>query len=52
MIDLYAPITADTVLEVRHGKMKVMDGLKIRSGIDKQISAAPVHVDIMGIVGE
>ncbi|CAK7220826.1 hypothetical protein SBRCBS47491_004321 [Sporothrix bragantina] len=49
-LDLYAPITSDIILEVRRGKMKAMEGLKIMSGIDKGLCTGPVKVDSMGIV--
>ncbi|CAK7271655.1 hypothetical protein SEPCBS119000_004717 [Sporothrix epigloea] len=49
-LDLYAPITSDIILEVRRGKMKAMEGLKIMSGIDKGLCTGPVTVDSMGIV--
>lgn len=51
-LDLYAPITSDIILEVRRGKMKALEGLKIMSGIDKGLCTGPVTVDSMGIVEE
>lgn len=51
-LDLYAPITSDVILEVRRGKMKALEGLKIMSGIDKGLCTDRVKVDSMGIVEE
>lgn len=47
--DLYTPVTSDTILEVRVGMMKLMEGLKILSGIDKQLCHGPVPVNFMGL---
>lgn len=52
VVDLLAPFTSDTLLEVRQGKMKRMDGLTIESGIDKQICVGPVTVTSGGVVGD
>lgn len=49
VIDLWAPFTSDTILEVRSGKMKKMKGLSIESGIDKSRHQGPVHVGKLGI---
>lgn len=43
---------SDIIQEVRLGKMKLMSGLKIRSGIDKQRVDGPVHVGVGGIEGD
>ena len=51
-LDLYAPITSDVILEVRRGKMKALEGLKIMSGIDKGLCTGRVKVDSLGIVEE
>jgi len=51
-VDLFAPVEADTVLEVRSGKMKNMEGLSIQSGIDKTLCSGSVAVTSMGIVGD
>lgn len=51
-LDLYAPITSDVILEVRQGKMKAMEGLKVMSGIDKGLCTGRVKVDSTGIIGE
>ncbi len=50
--DLHATFITDRVLEVRMGKMKPMKGLKIESGIDKQLCDGPVYINKMGIVGD
>ncbi|KAK7737896.1 hypothetical protein SLS53_006274 [Cytospora paraplurivora] len=49
VIDLWAPFTSDTILEVRSGKMKKMKGLNIESGIDKSRHEGPVHIGKLGI---
>ncbi|KAI3395041.1 hypothetical protein diail_1864 [Diaporthe ilicicola] len=51
-VDLYAPFTSDTILEVRSGKMKKYKGLNIESGIDKSLLDGPVHVGKLGIDGD
>ncbi|KAK4225025.1 pyruvate kinase-like protein [Podospora fimiseda] len=52
-IDLYAPITSDTILQVRLGKMKNMPNLlTIQSGIDKQEIHGPIYVDKWGLEGD
>ncbi|KAL2023165.1 hypothetical protein VTK56DRAFT_3771 [Thermocarpiscus australiensis] len=51
-VDLYAPITSDTILEVRTGKMKPLRGLAVQSGIDKTPRDGPVRVTEMGLEGD
>jgi MOSC domain-containing protein YiiM len=51
-IDLYAPTTLDTVLEVRSGKLKNLRGLRVQSGIDKTVCPGPVKVTYGGIEGD
>lgn len=51
-VDLWAPCTSDTILEIRSGKLKKYKGLKIESGIDKTILDGPVHVGKLGIDGD
>jgi hypothetical protein len=51
-IDLFAPTMSDTILEVRCGKMKDLQGLSVQSGIDKSICDRPVEVNSMGIEGD
>lgn len=51
-IDLWAPCTTDTILEVRSGKLKKYKGLNIESGIDKSLLSGPVHVGKLGIDGD
>lgn len=48
-IDLWAPFTTDTILEVRSGKLKKYKGLHIESAIDKSILDGPVHIGKLGI---
>ncbi|KAF2105991.1 MOSC domain-containing protein [Lophiotrema nucula] len=48
-IDLFASVERDTILEVRRGKMKHMSGLKIESGIDKNLCKGAVWVGKQGI---
>ncbi len=49
-IDLFAPVTCDTILEVRSGKLKNLKGLNVTSGIDKSLCSGPVNVTLGGIV--
>lgn len=51
-VDLFAPFTSDTILEVRSGKLKKYKGLNIESGIDKSLLNGPVHVGKLGIDGD
>lgn len=51
-VDLLAPFTTDTLLEVRSGRMQLMKGLKIKSGINKSIVAGPVKVGPNGILDD
>lgn len=51
-IDLFAPFTRDTILEVRSGKLKKYKGLNIESGIDKTVLDGPVHIGMLGIDGD
>lgn len=51
-VDLFAPVTVDTVLEVRTGKMTKFKGVNVESGIDKTICDGPVQVNTLGIVGD
>ncbi|KAH6844979.1 pyruvate kinase-like protein [Chaetomium sp. MPI-CAGE-AT-0009] len=51
-VDLYAPFTSDTILEVRTGKMKLMPGLTVKSGIDKSMHNEPVRVTELGLEGD
>ncbi|KAK7183042.1 MOSC domain-containing protein [Paraphaeosphaeria sporulosa] len=52
IVDLDAPLERDTIVEVRHGKMKPMPGLTIESGIDKSIVDGPIWVSKTGIDGD
>lgn len=51
-VDLRAPFTRDTILEVRSGKMKKLKGLNVESGIDKSLHKGPVYIGKLGIVGD
>ncbi|KAK0728516.1 pyruvate kinase-like protein [Lasiosphaeria miniovina] len=53
-VDLDAPFTRDTLLEVRAGKMRPMPGLpNVLSGIDKTVcGSSPVHISRLGIDGD
>ncbi|AEO55891.1 hypothetical protein MYCTH_2300183 [Thermothelomyces thermophilus ATCC 42464] len=51
-VDLYAPFTSDTILEVRTGKMKPLPGLAVQSGIDKTPREGPVRVTELGLEGD
>jgi len=48
-VDLFAPFTSDTLLEVRSGRMKPLPGSTVLSGIDKSIVDGPVHIATNGI---
>ncbi|KAK3902997.1 pyruvate kinase-like protein [Staphylotrichum tortipilum] len=48
-VDLYAPFTSDTILEVRTGKMKPLRGLTVQSGIEKTLREGPVAVTELGL---
>lgn len=48
-IDLFAPFEKDTILEVRTSKMKLMPGLTIQSGIDKQLRSGKIPVTFLGL---
>ncbi|ERT02274.1 hypothetical protein HMPREF1624_00572 [Sporothrix schenckii ATCC 58251] len=52
VLDLYEPITSDVILEVRSGKMKALEGLKITSAIDKDLCPGRVKVGLTGIVDD
>ena len=47
--DLFEPFKRDTVLEVRTSRMKTMPGLKIQSGIDKELRSGRIPVSISGL---
>ncbi|AEO62287.1 bd4fcb9a-d4c2-40c9-bd21-ee6a77212d34 [Thermothielavioides terrestris] len=51
-VDLYAPFTSDTILEVRTGTMKPLRGLTVQSGIDKTVRHGPVRVTELGLEGD
>jgi hypothetical protein len=51
-VDLYAPFTSDTILEVRTGKMKPLRGLTVQSGIEKTPRDGPVRVTETGLEGD
>ncbi|KAK4104213.1 PK beta-barrel-protein domain-containing protein-like protein [Parathielavia hyrcaniae] len=51
-VDLYAPFTSDTILEVRTGKMKPLRSLSVQSGIEKTPRHGPVRVTELGLEGD
>jgi MOSC domain-containing protein YiiM len=51
-VDLLAPFTSDTILEVRTGTMKPLPGLTVLSGIDKTLHSGPVRVTELGLDGD
>ena len=51
-VDLDAPFTSDTILEVRTGKMKPLRGLAVQSGIEKTLRQGPVAVTELGLEGD
>lgn len=50
--DLAAPFEADRLIEIRTSAMKRMPGLKIMSGIDKELRTVSMKVDKMGLEGD
>jgi len=48
-IDLRAPFETDTILQVRTGKMTLMKGLTVSSGIDKQLRIGLIPVSSTGL---
>ncbi|KAI8629863.1 PK beta-barrel-protein domain-containing protein-like protein [Xylariaceae sp. FL1651] len=46
---LFAPFERDTVLEIRTSKMKIMPGLTVESGIDKQQRSGRISVTFLGL---
>ncbi|KAK4144301.1 pyruvate kinase-like protein [Dichotomopilus funicola] len=48
-VDLYAPFTSDTILQVRTGKLKPMRGLVVQTAIDKGLCDGPVQVTELGL---
>ncbi|KAI1085143.1 PK beta-barrel-protein domain-containing protein-like protein [Whalleya microplaca] len=48
-IDLFAPFEQDTILEIRTSKMKQMPGLKIETGIDKNMRSGRIPVSFVGL---
>ncbi|ORY68665.1 MOSC domain-containing protein [Pseudomassariella vexata] len=48
-VDMFAPFERDVILEVRTSRMKIMLGLAIQSGIDKEIRSGKVFVTKTGI---
>ena len=48
-VDLDAPVDLDTVLQVRTGRMKRLEGLTIESGIDKGLREDAVPVSSGGL---
>ncbi|KAK5661273.1 hypothetical protein OQA88_11167 [Cercophora sp. LCS_1] len=51
-VDLHAPFTSDTLLEIRSGKMKPLPGSNVLSGIDKTPLTGPVYITPLGIEGD
>jgi MOSC domain-containing protein YiiM len=48
-VDLRAPFTSDTILEVRRGKMKNMANIQVLSGIEKSLCDGSVWIGKGGI---
>lgn len=51
-VDLCQPFERDTLLEVRSGRMQLMKGLSILSGINKEVLPGPVEVSVTGIIDD
>lgn len=50
--DFDAPFVSDTLLEIRTSRMKLMPGLTVTSGIDKQLRDGPMKIDKVGMEGD
>ena len=50
--DLSEPFASDILLEVRSGRMRLMKGLSILSGINKEMVTGPVEVSMSGIIDD
>lgn len=50
--DFNAPFVSDTLLEIRTSRMKLMPGLTVTSGIDKQLRDGPMKIDKVGMEGD
>ena len=50
--DFESPFEVDTLLEVRTSGMKNMPGLKVLSGIDKQVCPRPMKLTKLGLQGD
>lgn len=50
--DFDAPFESDTLLEIRTSRMKLMPGLTVSSGIDKQLRDGPMKIDKVGLEGD
>jgi MOSC domain-containing protein YiiM len=48
-IDMASPLTEDTLLEVRTGRLKTFKGLTIQSGIDKGLRTESVPISLLGL---
>ncbi|KAK0745340.1 pyruvate kinase-like protein [Apiosordaria backusii] len=51
-VDLRAPLTSDTILQVRTGRMAPLAPLKIKSGINKTLRTGPVQITRLGLEGD
>ena len=51
-IDFWAPFENDRLLEVRTSKMKLMPGLRVTSGIDKELRGGEMVVNKLGLEGD
>lgn len=52
-VDPFAtPFEADTLLEIRTSGMKLMPGLTITSGIDKELCDRPMKLGKLGLEGD
>ncbi|VBB75091.1 Putative phthalate 4, 5 dioxygenase oxygenase reductase subunit [Podospora comata] len=51
-VDLRAPLTSDTILQVRTGRMAPLAPLSIKSGINKTLRSGPVQITKLGLEGD
>jgi MOSC domain-containing protein YiiM len=51
-VDLYATFESDSLLELRTGRMKKLQGLEVLSGIDKGLCSGPMKITKLGLEGD
>lgn len=51
-VDLYATFESDSLIELRTGRMKKLQGLEVLSGIDKGLCPGPMKISKLGLEGD